>query len=82
MYVRGERRRERECVCDEDDPRRRLDVGGLAVGVGALTLAVLCTIWFFHDREGGLRYEESSAQRSAFRVRLDAVSPAGIAGTF
>lgn len=71
------------------------DVGGLAVGVGALTLSVLCTIWFFHDREGGLRYEEPSARQSAFRLRLRPgavgletegarawVSPAGIAGTF
>ena len=31
------------------------DVGGLAFGIGALTVAVLSTICFFHDREGGLR---------------------------
>ena len=31
------------------------DVGGIAIGVGALAVSALCTFWFFHDREGGLR---------------------------
>jgi hypothetical protein len=61
------------------------DVGGLAFGIGALTVAVLSTIWFFHDREGGMRYEApasaptSAALTSALRVRL---GPSGLSGTF
>jgi hypothetical protein len=60
-------------------------VAGIAIGVGALTVAVLSTIWFFHDREGGLRYEgapvpvSKAPAPSALRVRL---SPDGISGTF
>ena len=61
------------------------DVGGLAFGIGALTVAVLSTIWFFHDREGGMRYEAPAATAtatpatSALRVRL---GPSGLTGTF
>ena len=71
------------------------DIGGLAIGLGALTVAVLSTWWFFHDREGGLAYERSAVPRSALRARLVAgglrldsaeigiwLSPAGVAGTF
>lgn len=71
------------------------DIGGLAVGVTTLTLAVLCTVWFFHDREGGLRYEAASTRQGALRLRLQTgaiavetpgarawITPAGIAGTF
>lgn len=71
------------------------DIGGLAVGIGSLTLAVLSTMWFFHDREGGLRYDSPSARQSAFRIRVEPgtigvetrgarawITPAGIAGTF
>ncbi len=60
-------------------------IASIAVGVGALTVAVLSTIWFFHDREGGLRYEgavapaPSTSASSALHVRLD---PGGISGTF
>jgi hypothetical protein len=62
------------------------DVGGLAFGIGALTVAVLSTIWFLHDREGGLRYEApaattptSASPTSAVRVHL---GPSGLSGTF
>lgn len=60
-------------------------VASIAVGVGALTVAVLSTIWFFHDREGGLRYEGAAvaapptSTSSALRVRL---SPDGVSGSF
>ena len=62
-------------------------VTAIAVGVGALTIAVLSTIWFFHDREGGIRYEgavipASSSKApapSALRIRLTAD---GVSGTF
>jgi hypothetical protein len=62
-------------------------VTAIAVGVGALTVAVLATIWFFHDREGGLRYEgavvpaspSKPPASSALRIRL---TPDGVSGTF
>jgi hypothetical protein len=65
------------------------DVAAIGIGVGALTVAVLSTIWFFHDRQGGLRYEgavvpasasaPSASTPSALRVRL---TPDGVSGTF
>ena len=82
--------------------RRRRTTASLPTSEGSPSASVrsrssvLCTIWFFHDREGGLRYEEPSARQGAFRLRLRPgavgleteegarawVSPAGIAGTF
>jgi hypothetical protein len=60
-------------------------VASIGIGVGALTVAVLSTIWFFHDREGGLRYEgavvpaSKAPARNAVRIRL---SPDGVSGSF
>jgi hypothetical protein len=73
------------------------DVGGLAFGVGALAVSALCIYWFIHDREGGLRYEDTPTKVSCARLRLDAAAlglaveargtratlgPGGVTGSF
>ena len=57
------------------------DVGGLAFGLGALTVAVLSTIWFLHDHEGSLRYETPAAAVPASALRVH-FGRTGLSGTF
>jgi hypothetical protein len=72
-------------------------VGGLTFGVAALSVAAVCTAWFFHARDGGLRYEEEPPTAAAGPLRLGLragaleleagrararLSPAGITGAF
>jgi len=84
-----------EACSERTDRGVAADVGGLALGLGVLGLATLSTMWFFHDREGGLRFEGAAPTRAAVRVRVlpgavgvEArgvsawVTPLGVAGSF
>jgi hypothetical protein len=50
---------------------------GLAVGVGALAVAALCTYWFFHAREGGVELGSGASPRAVVRL-----APAGVSIAF
>jgi hypothetical protein len=60
---------------------------GLAIGVGALAVAALCTYWFFHARQGGIEIGDTPASATATTARARArahvwVTPFGLSGTF